>query len=122
MPNYVHRTNKRYLVSVSPASLPEPEANYIQEPDLLAVIGVPSKYWNINGDVITLMSQAEQDAVDLAELSERLDSIADEIDAPSTYLKAFAEVVLDQINALRADHGRPAATLAQLKAAVRAKL
>ena len=66
MPNYVHRTNKQYLVSVSPASLPEPEANYIQDPDLSAVAGEPSKYWTITGDIVTLKSPAEQAIVDAA--------------------------------------------------------
>ena len=122
MPNYVHRTNKQYLTSTSPASLPESEANYIQDPDMSAVAGEPSKYWIITGDVITLMDQAAQDAVDAAEDTAQLDSIADELDQTRTIMRAFAEVVLDQVNDLRADHGRNALTLAQLKTAVRGKL
>ena len=66
MPNYVHRTNKQYLTSVSPASLPESEANYIQDPDMSAVVGEPSKYWTITGDVVSLKSAGEQAAVDVA--------------------------------------------------------
>ena len=66
MPNYVHRTNKQYLTSTSPASLPESEANYIQDPDMSAVTGQPSKYWTITGDDVTLKSPAEQAVVDAA--------------------------------------------------------
>jgi len=64
MANLLHRTTKQYLVSTDPNGLPEPIANYIEEPDLSAVAGQPNKYWTITGDVVTLMSQAEQDAVD----------------------------------------------------------
>ena len=122
MPNYVHRTNKQYLTSTSPASLPESEANYIQDPDMSAVVGEPSKYWIITGDNVTLMDQAARDAVDAAAETAQLDSIADELDQTRTIMRAFAEVVLDQVNDLRADHGRNALTLAQLKTAVRGKL
>jgi hypothetical protein len=42
MGDYVHRTTKQYLKSVSPNSLPEPLVNYIEDPDLSNVVGVPS--------------------------------------------------------------------------------
>ena len=69
MGNYLHRTTKQYLQSWSPNDLPEPLANYIEEPDLSGVVGVSSQYWVITGDVITEMSQGEKDAVDAANLS-----------------------------------------------------
>ena len=97
-------------------------AEWIYDPDLSAVAGEPTKYWIITGDVITLMDQAAQDVVDAAAETTQLDSISDELDQTRTILRAFAEVVLDQVNALRADHGRNALTLAQLKTAVRGKL
>ena len=122
MGHYVHRTTKQELKSVSPSSLAEPLANYISDPDLSAVAGEPSKYWTITGDVITLKSQPDQDIIDFADNEARLDNIADDIDQAQTYLKAFAEVMLDQLNTLRAEHALPAATLAQLKTAVRNKL
>ena len=65
MANWVHRTTKQYLHSWSPASLPEPEVNYIENPDLSAVVGQPNRYWTITGDVIALMDQTQMDAVDL---------------------------------------------------------
>lgn len=122
MGKWAHRTTKQVLDSVSPASLPEPLANYISEPDLSAVDGFASKYWIITGDVISLMDQAARDVVDAAEDSDRLDAIADELTQTRSILKAFAEVMLDQLNSLRAEHGLPAATLAQLRNAVRGKL
>ena len=122
MANYLHRTTKQYLTSVSPASLQEPEANYIEQPDLSAVAGQPSKYWIITGDVVSLVDQATQDAIDAQEDSDRLDSIASKLDITQDIWKAFAEVMLDQLNTLRAFHGLPNASLAQLKTAVRNKL
>ena len=122
MANYLHRTTKQYLTSVSPASLQEPEANYIEQPDLSAVAGQPSKYWIITGDVVSLVDQATQDAIDAQEDSDRLDSIASKLDITQDIWKAFAEVMLDQLNTLRAFHGLPDASLEQLKTAVRNKL
>ena len=122
MGHFVHRTNKTEHNSASPNSLPEPVANYISEPDMSAVAGEPSKYWIITGDVITLMSEAARDAVDIAEETAQLDSISDDLDQTRSIMRAFAEVVLDQVNDLRADHGRNALTLGQLKTAVRGKL
>lgn len=66
MPDWVHRTTKEYLQSVSTASLQEPEANYIQNPDLSAVVGEPSQYWIITGDIVTLATPGEQVLIDIA--------------------------------------------------------
>ena len=122
MANFLHRTTKAYLVSADPNSLPEPIANYIEQPDLSAVTGQPTKYWIITGDIVTLASIGQQVDIDTDEEAARLNSIADELDQTQTILKAFAEVVLDQLNTLRAFHSLPTATLAQLKSAVRNKL
>ena len=122
MPAWLHRTTKQYLTSVSPASLTEPESNYIQEPDLLAVAGFPSQYWIITGDLVSLEDQAARDAIDVAALVSQRDAIADEIDRVESYSRAFALVILDEFNALRVNAGLSTRTVAQLKTAVRNKL
>lgn len=66
MPLWLHRTDIRLLNSVAEADLLEPVINYIEEPDLSAVVGQPTKYWIVTGDIITLMDQAARDAVDAA--------------------------------------------------------
>jgi len=122
MPNYLHRTTKQYQTSVSTITLPEPVGNYIQDPDLSAVAEEPIRYWTITGDVVSLKNQSEQDAVDAAILSAQRDDLANEIDSLETFMKGFAEVMLDQLNTLRDLHGLPAGSIAQLKTAVRNKL
>lgn len=122
MANYLHRTTKQYLPSIPPNELAEPIANYISMPDLSAVSGQPIKYWTISGDIISLMSQAERNAVDTTLDVAILDTIANELDQTRTIMRAFAEVVLDEVNLLRGQHSLVPRTLAQLKTAVRAKL
>ena len=136
MSTYLNRTTKEYVRGIDPTGMetktgevfkgPDgqavPNANWARNPDMSAVVGEPSKYWVITGDNVTLMDQAARDAVDAADEEARLDSIADELDQTQSILKAFAQVMLDQLNILRVNDGLPAATLAQLKAAVRGKL
>lgn len=142
--NVLHRATKDYRQSVNTPDYPI--ADWIHGPDLSAVVGQPSKYWTITGDVVTLMSQAERDAVDAAEVTAAKDAVADELDRVQTIMRAFAEALLDELNlhaerttailnavdgasnlatlktavALIADV--PTRTLAQLKTAVRGKL
>ena len=122
MPKWIHRTSKQLLVSVPSADLPESQANYIEEPDLSAVSGQPNKYWVITGDVVTLMDAGAQAVVDAALAEAQADATANELDATQSIMKAFAEVLVDEINLLRAEHALAARTLAQLKTAVRGKL
>ena len=122
MPAWLHRTNKTVLRSVASADLPEAIANYIEEPDLSAVAGQPVKYWLITGDAVSLVDAATRSSIDAALFSTARDALADEIDQNKTFMKAFALVVLDEFNLLRAEHGLPPRTIAQLKTAVRNKL
>lgn len=73
MSDVVNRTTKQYFKSVNTPDFPA--ADWIINPDLTALIGVPSKYWNISGDTITEMSQAEKDQVDA---DEQASAIVDE--------------------------------------------
>ena len=117
--NVLNRTTKQYIKS---ANTPDyPLIDWIHNPDLSLVAGFDSRYWVINGDAVTLMSQAERDTVDAAILSAAKDYAANEIDT-DVYLSAFALVVLDEINILRAAHSLTPRTKAQLKTAVRGKM
>ena len=134
---WVNRTTRKFIQQISsggmeqmfPAEVfhdaqgePTSNANWIHAPDLSAVIGQPTKYWIITGDVVSLMSLAERDAVDAADLSNTRDGKANQLDRVEDILRAFALVVLDEINNLRSQHSLPPRTIAQLKNAVRGKL
>lgn len=120
MPNYVHRTTRQYLQSVPPYELPEPLANYIENPDLSAVVGVPSLYWVITGDVIAEMSQSEKDAVDAALLSASRDAaIQGEVDNLESVMRQLVKLMVQEINILRAEHGLADRTLAQVRQQLR---
>lgn len=123
MGNFLHRTTKQYLKSWSPNDLPEPLANYISEPDLSAVVGVPSRHWVITGDVVTEMSQGEKDAVDAQIVSDARDAnVQAEIDALESVMRQMAKLMISELNILRALHGLPDRTLAQVKAQLRSDL
>jgi plasmid stabilization system protein ParE len=122
MPAWIHRTTKQVLRSVPSRKLPEAEANYIQDPDLSAVTGQPVKYWEIAGDVVSLADQATRDAIDAADLIAARDAIAAQIDQQEDLLRAFALLMVDELNILRAEHALPDRTIAQLKTAMRNKL
>lgn len=122
MPRWLHKTSKKLLHSVPSAELPEPQANYIEEPDLSTVRGWPVKYWAISGDVVSLMPPAERATVDDQDTSARRDAVSNQLDQVDGVMRAFALVVLDEINALRAQQALAPRTIAQLKAAVRGKL
>lgn len=123
MGNYVHRTTKQYLQSYSPNDLPEPLANYIESPDLSNVVGVPTKYWVITGDVITEMSQAEKDAVDAALLSAGRDAVIQrEIDDLESVMRQLVKLMVSEINILRQQHALADRTLAQVRTQLRTDL
>ena len=103
MGDYLHRTTKVYRQSISPNELLEPLANYIQDPDMSAVAGVPSIYWIITGDVITEMTQGEKDTVDAVFLSTARDAeIQAEIDALEATMRQLVKLIVSEINIIRA--------------------
>lgn len=102
MGDYLHRTTKRFRQSISPNELPEPLANYIEDPDLSAVAGVPSIYWIVTGDVISEMAQGEKDTVDAALLSSARDAeIQAAVDNLESVLRALTKMIISEINILR---------------------
>ena len=123
MGDYVHRTTKQYFKSFSPNELPEPLVNYIESPDLSGVIGVPSMYWNIVGDVISEMSQAEKDVVDTAILENSRNAVIQaEIDELESVMRQLVKMIVSEINILRSQHGLADRTVAQVKAQLRGDL
>lgn len=123
MSNFVHRTTRQLVRSGNDPDYPV--SDWIVNPDLSAfdaIGGYEAKYATVSSDAVLLMDKAARDAVDAAALEAARDATAGELDATEALLRAFALVVLDEINVLRAQHGLAARTAAQLKTAVRNKL
>jgi len=79
----------------------------------------------INGDVVTLATPAEQTVIDDAIAATRAAKGKEEEKNRfdnERLLKAFAELVMDQFNVLRAIEGLPDLTFAQLRTAIRNKI
>ena len=112
---FLHRTTKQFLQSVPPDNLPEPLANYISDPDMSGVKGVPDQYWKITGDNVSEMNQSEKDAVDAALLTAQRDSAVAELDWLEGTIRQLVKLILSEINILRAEHSLPARTFNQLK-------
>jgi len=119
----LNRVTKEFRGSVHTPNFSS--AEWVINPDLSAVQGQPTKYWIITGDVVTLASPAEQTIIDDAlvvtratrgkgEEKNRFDN--------ERLMKAFAELVMDQFNVLRAIEGLPDLTFAQLRTAIRDKI
>ena len=62
MSDVLHRTTKEQRFSVHTPDYSV--VTWIINPDLSGVTGVPKKYWEITGDVVSEMNQGEKDAVD----------------------------------------------------------
>ncbi len=122
MATVLNRVTKEFIESAN--TVDYPVVDWIINPDLSVVTGFPTKYWSISGDTVSLLNQAGRDAVDAALLSAQRDAIASAMDAVEDYARAFALVVLDEINLHAAritsilNAVDNAATLAALKTAV----
>jgi 1,6-anhydro-N-acetylmuramate kinase len=63
-----------------------------------AVAGHPSRYWVITGDVVSLMSQTEMDAVDAAILDANREATASRMENVEDIIRALALTTLDDLN------------------------
>ena len=130
---WVNRTTKQFLEQISsggmesrfPAEIfhdvsgPISNAKWIHAADLSAVAGVPNKYWIITGDIVSEMSAGEKTAVDAAVLTTRRDAQVTEVDQTEGNLRQILKILIGELNTLRALHGLPDRTLAQLRNAIR---
>lgn len=119
MPDYVDTTT----LVLYRSKWPQP-ANTVEltraEHDAAAAI--PQIYRKWTGSAVEEMTQAEKDVVDAQILSDARDSTASNLDQVESLERAFALVVLDEINVLRAQHSLADRTISQLKTALRNKL
>lgn len=102
MASVLNRTTKVYLDS---ANTPDyPSAEWIINPDISAVAGWSTGYWRIVGDIVSLLTQAERDAVDAAEREAQRDAAAQQLQQIEDLFRAFMLTVLDELNLHAAKH------------------
>jgi hypothetical protein len=103
---------------------------WVLNPDLSLLDGlVPQKYWKHDSGSIVEFAQGEKDAQDVADAA-ALDAnvrggardLFDGFDGLPLALRAFADIVKDEINILRSQHGLGDRTLAQLKTAIKNRI
>jgi len=100
-------------------------AHFWHDPDLSAVADVDPIYWKETSGVFSAMTLTEKgvkDAEIVAANADRDRRTAKYRIDDERVLRAFAEVVLDEINILRGQHGLTARTLSQLVTAIKGKI
>lgn len=101
---------------------PASNAEWINAPNLFAVLGWPKRYWNVVGDAVSLYSGAERNAIDASLLAQERDRLADQIDRTGDVVRALVLAFIDEFNrhslveAEMFDAVEAATSLADLKA------
>ncbi len=127
MANVFRRARPEYLISVHTPDFPV--IDWAINPDVAGVAGRPARYWFLTGatnaegfEIIGVVDAAARAAIDAALLATRVAANKDaekrEFD-DRRVLRAFAEAVRIEVNELRALHGLPPRTFAQLRTALR---
>lgn len=99
MADVLNRTTRQYLKSVNTPDYPP--AEWIINPDMSPVEGVPNRYWIITGDVVSEMSTGEKAIVDLALLEARRDSIIARLDELEALDRQLVIMEVCEFNKLR---------------------
>ena len=68
MATVVHRKTGQIRLSVDTSELPGDPRDWLVNPALSAVAGVPAKYWAVEGEAVREMTADEKAAVDATEL------------------------------------------------------
>lgn len=118
MPTYLHIPTKTLYPSVSEAEGYDGDADYLKNPDLSAVAGVPRRYWKINRGKVSEMTVAEKAAVDAADETEQKRRMTDELGDVNGLERQTLRYLLGLINVERARHGDPAVSLADAETAI----
>lgn len=103
MANVLHktRTPADYRQSVHTPDFPD--ADWFHNPDVSAVLAVPTKYWRVGTNPVQEMDAAEKAAVDQAEAdaATTADRTAAKADIERRLFVALVKVLIDEINILR---------------------
>ncbi len=61
MATWIHKTTLQVMPSVGSSELSGDLSDWIKNPDLSTVAGVPEKFWKLTGNTLSEMTQAEKD-------------------------------------------------------------
>ena len=128
MANVLNRTTKEFRRSVNTPDFPV--ENWIINPDLSSLIETDSKYWVIEGDTVRDMTDVEKDVVDANEASATeaaaktaAKAVIDGADPiMNKTLTAIAEVIQDELQALKNNTPLASRTMDQLKQEAKDKI
>ena len=130
MAHVFNRTTGQFLQSVNTPDFDV--ADWVLNPDLVATVGQPVKYWFIPGttnpegqEIIGVVDAAAQAVIDAdltaARIVSQKDGAKNEFDVQRV-LPALAELLVDEFNNLRTLHALPDRTFSQLRTAIRGKI
>jgi hypothetical protein len=121
--------NVERIISSAHTPAWEGRSDALINPDTSHLIGVPRRYWKVQGDELREMTTPEkadvdQASADEADLDVRQVAVDEHtgFDGRALFLRAFADIIKDEINILRAAHGLPDRTLPQLRAAINSRV
>lgn len=100
-------------------------AHFWHDPDLSAVIDIDPIYWKESGGIfsgMTVIERAAKDSQIATSERDRDRRIAKGSIDNERVLRAFAAVIMDEINILRGQHNLAARTLSQLVTAIKTKI
>lgn len=99
-----------------------PDTEWLHNPSSFSALfgAVPSKYWKVVGDDIVEMETAEKQDVDdrLLAAKTAVERLAAKEELQNRVFRAFATIVLQELNTLRDEHGLTPRTMQQLRAAL----
>lgn len=112
MANVLNKQTLRYLRSVNTPDYPTSE--WLINPDISAVVGVPPQYWKLDGETVLPMSTAEMDAYDATVATTNNDLEAEALYEDPLF-RRLVTLVFKENNTLRQAAGLPVRTKAQFK-------
>ena len=107
--------------SVDVGEFPPPTWEQLTSSSAADADAIPARYRKWTGSAVAEMTPGEKSAVDAAAATAADDGEMGGFDRRGA-LAAFALLVLEELNTLRAEHGLSQRTPAQLKSAIRSKM
>lgn len=120
--DWLHIPTMRLSFSVREDKLPHPVGEYLKNPDLLAVKGVERYYWKVENNSLMAMSPTERAAIDVQRTTEALDEKVEEYLTGREVTKAFALLLIDEINILREAASMQPRTMQQFVQAMKQRI